>query len=285
MYDYLIIVCSLFLFHFHRPVNEERNRVAPDDLQDHRKSHKFRGPCCLCPTDSIDAVYTESAIFMATGGVFSGKHLAACSTGQCGYISKLNIQLSNCISDHWPIQSHWTTCITSLAFRWGYIQTEVVPVSNIITRHSNNCTLLVAGEPVPKAVLHLPGLANPSGVPAALAEMNAVMASIPTWKRPEKRKRTALDEFLLLDSLTDPGLPQSKFRRLFARCGCGWITMRRAFGNHVCAEAGAVQARYHPVIDLTSDDDSGDDLIDLTIDDDDIDDDDLLDLTIDDDLE
>lgn len=61
--------------------------------------------------------------------------------------------------------------------------------------------------------------------------------------------------------------------------------MRRAFGNHVCAEAGAVQARYHPVIDLTSDDDSGDDLIDLTIDDDDIDDDDLLDLTIDDDLE
>jgi hypothetical protein len=29
--------------------------------------------------------------------------------------------------------------------------------------------LLAAGEPFPKAVLRLPGLANPTGVPAALA--------------------------------------------------------------------------------------------------------------------
>jgi hypothetical protein len=57
--------------------------------------------------------------------------------------------------------------------------------------------------------------------------------------------------------------------------------MRRAFGNHVCAEARTAQVD-RPVIDLASDDDddSGDDLIDLTIDGND--DDDLVDLTIDD---
>jgi hypothetical protein len=105
--------------------------------------------------------------------------------------------------------------------------------------------------------------------------MDTVMALIPTWKRPEKRKRTALDEFLLLGSQTDPGLPQSKFTRLFARCGCGWVTLRRAFGNHICAEARTAQVD-HPVIDLTSDD--GDVLIVDGNDDDDL----LVDLTIDD---
>jgi hypothetical protein len=85
-----LIIVDCFLISY-RPINEERNRVTPDGLQDHRKSHKFRGPCCLCATDSIDAVYTESAIFMAAGGNFSGKYLAACATGQCGYISKLNV--------------------------------------------------------------------------------------------------------------------------------------------------------------------------------------------------
>jgi hypothetical protein len=86
-----------------------------------------------------------------------------------------------------------------------------------------------------------------------------------------KRKRAVLDELLVLDSLTAPGLPQSKFRGIFAKCGCGWITTRRAFGNHEC-----VKERTHSVIDLTSDSDdhddsiNEDDLIDLTTDDDDL---------------
>jgi hypothetical protein len=87
---------------------------------------------------------------------------------------------------------------------------------------------------------------------------DVVMALIPTWKRPEKRKRTPLDEILLLDAMTEPGLPQFKFTRLFAKCGCGWITTRRAFENHVCAA-------NHPVIDLTDGNDSIDDVIDLMI--------------------
>jgi hypothetical protein len=85
---HLTVIYYCLIPFLHRPVSEEINRITPDGLQDYRKSHKFRGPCCLCPTDSIDAVYTESAIFMATGGNFSGKYLAACATGRCGYISE-----------------------------------------------------------------------------------------------------------------------------------------------------------------------------------------------------
>jgi hypothetical protein len=70
-----------------RPVNEDGERIVPSELLEHRRTHEFRGPSCLCASlDSSDlGDYTEAAIFVATVGPSSGQYVAACASGQCRY--------------------------------------------------------------------------------------------------------------------------------------------------------------------------------------------------------
>jgi hypothetical protein len=69
-----------------RPTNDVGERVTPSNLLDHRRSHDFKGPSCLCASlNSSETAYTEAAIFMATRGPSAGKYVAACATGQCRY--------------------------------------------------------------------------------------------------------------------------------------------------------------------------------------------------------
>lgn len=64
-------------------------RVAPSDLEDHRHTHDFRGPCCLCAVfDASGSVYTESVMFVAISGEFAGEYVAACAADSCNYLSK-----------------------------------------------------------------------------------------------------------------------------------------------------------------------------------------------------
>ena len=66
-----------------RPTNDVGERVTPSN---HRRSHDFKGPCCLCASLNVnDTAYTEAAIFMAIRGPSTGKYVAACVTGQCRY--------------------------------------------------------------------------------------------------------------------------------------------------------------------------------------------------------
>jgi hypothetical protein len=68
-------------------VTETGERVFPSDLLEYRRTHEFRGPCCLCASlDSSDAsVYTEASIFVAIVGPYTGRYVAACATDQCRY--------------------------------------------------------------------------------------------------------------------------------------------------------------------------------------------------------
>lgn len=72
---------------------ELKNRVVPSALREHRQSHRFLGPCCLCPLLAEDpddrGVFTEAAILIATSGLFFGEYVAMCAKGQCGYIGQL----------------------------------------------------------------------------------------------------------------------------------------------------------------------------------------------------
>ena len=75
-----------------RPINDEGERVTPSDLIEYRRSHDFKGPCCLCASLDADlASYTESSIFLATCRPSSGKYVAACATGQCRYWGESSI--------------------------------------------------------------------------------------------------------------------------------------------------------------------------------------------------
>src|ERR1700676_552669 len=76
-----------------RPVADGGGRVVPCALCEHRRSHQFIGPCCLCPLlvpRSEARVYTEAAMFMSASGVFAGKYVARCAKERCGYLGKSN---------------------------------------------------------------------------------------------------------------------------------------------------------------------------------------------------
>ena len=93
---HLVSLAFNLTVHVHRPVTETGERVPPSDLLDHRRTHDFRGPCCLCASlDSsiLPAAYTEASIFVAIVGPCIGKYVAACATGQCRYWGKLHVNI------------------------------------------------------------------------------------------------------------------------------------------------------------------------------------------------
>lgn len=71
-----------------RPVDEHGSRVTPTDLADHRMSHEFKAPCCLCASTLGGTSYTETVFHMEVTGEHRGRYVASCATNSCGYISK-----------------------------------------------------------------------------------------------------------------------------------------------------------------------------------------------------
>ncbi|KAH7905506.1 hypothetical protein BJ138DRAFT_1105928 [Hygrophoropsis aurantiaca] len=70
------------------PLTDTRTRVAPEDLNNHRVTHNFLGPGCLCAsltTPSTDNSSTEALIFKPASGNHAGKWVASCASRTCGY--------------------------------------------------------------------------------------------------------------------------------------------------------------------------------------------------------
>jgi hypothetical protein len=65
-----------------RPLNGQQ-QVTPDALQEHRQSHQFLGPCCLCPLFEPKGrvIFTEAVIYIMTSGQFSGEYIAQYAKG------------------------------------------------------------------------------------------------------------------------------------------------------------------------------------------------------------
>ena len=70
-----------------RPVSQTGARITLIDLAEYRRAYDFRAPCCLCACDSV--IYTESAIYIALEGQYSGEYVVSCASDTCGYLSKL----------------------------------------------------------------------------------------------------------------------------------------------------------------------------------------------------
>jgi hypothetical protein len=74
----------------YRPV-QDRRRVAPDAFRKYRETHKFLGPCCLCPLLaplSEEPSFIEAAIYIPLFGRCAGEYVAACAKSQCGYVGQ-----------------------------------------------------------------------------------------------------------------------------------------------------------------------------------------------------
>jgi len=218
------------------PVAENGQRVTPSDLLNHRLSHQFRVPCCLCAYNTTTAIYTESAIYLAIQGEFSGEYVAGCATDSCGYL----------------------ICLERMYSRRG-LQLKKYPARN-------------AESPPPARILRLPGLGRSIVSHGRQSERSLdIVTSIPVYARPPKHPEAVFDRLLRLDSLARPGLSSAQFIKLFAKCACGLIMTRRVFREHECAQTTIQAALIPPVnnviIDLTSEsDDSQSNIIDLTLD-------------------
>jgi hypothetical protein len=87
------LLCFLILIGCRPVLNGAR--VPPSELNKLRETHKFRGPCCLCASQSEqEDTYTETAMFLMTKGVFIGQYVATCAQSRCKYFCKLSSLLS-----------------------------------------------------------------------------------------------------------------------------------------------------------------------------------------------
>ena len=69
-----------------RPITQTGERVPPSDFDGYRVNYDFRAPCCLCANDAVGGRYTESAVFLALDGKYTGEYVAGCASDTCGYI-------------------------------------------------------------------------------------------------------------------------------------------------------------------------------------------------------
>lgn len=90
-----------------RPSSVE-SRIEPWDLRQHRKTHQFLGPCCLCPkVDPNQPDFVEAAIFPVPRGVISGEYIATCARNRCGYFGTYTIDFEGNASAHLSTQFSW----------------------------------------------------------------------------------------------------------------------------------------------------------------------------------
>ena len=75
-----------------RPVNDVGQRVTPSDLTDHRMSHRFLGPCCICPAIIEGRTeFSEAAFVMLMSGPRVGQYVARCASGECKYVGEPSV--------------------------------------------------------------------------------------------------------------------------------------------------------------------------------------------------
>jgi hypothetical protein len=87
-----LLTDNIPLLHFHRPVTERGERIPPSDLLEHRRTHVFSTPTCLCGSQLVEPKDTETAIYIARSGEFAGQYVAGCASDSCGYLGKLMLQ-------------------------------------------------------------------------------------------------------------------------------------------------------------------------------------------------
>ncbi|KAG2744886.1 hypothetical protein P692DRAFT_20850060 [Suillus brevipes Sb2] len=80
------------------PVDENGARVVPSDLVAYRKSHRFRGPRCLCAflDDHKPNDHHEAAIVMLKRGPRTGEYVACCASSKCGYVAFIEQTFNSC---------------------------------------------------------------------------------------------------------------------------------------------------------------------------------------------
>ena len=77
-----------------------------------------------------------------------------------------------------------------------------------------------------------------------------ILGPLPAHNKPARAFKSMVNQLLKLDSWAGgPGLPESDFKRLFAKCDCGLVMTRKVFEEHICTVTGVVIAEGGTVLD------------------------------------
>lgn len=74
-----------------RPLRGGNERICPEEFALYKELYDYRAPCCLCALENLGAAYTESVVYIAHSGPYTGEYVAGCATGSCGYLGASNI--------------------------------------------------------------------------------------------------------------------------------------------------------------------------------------------------
>jgi len=86
-----------------RPLDRNGALLKPSDLNIHRDSHVFFGPCCLCPLVENDARNIVEAMMVMDNPKNRpvGEYVAKCARQKCGYFGQwLRVQPFNLNDAH-----------------------------------------------------------------------------------------------------------------------------------------------------------------------------------------
>jgi len=75
-----LTITRCYFHYLNRPVYEGEC-VQPDGLRNHRETHQFLGPCCIClllKPLSIEPCFKEAAIYMLLMGLYKEEYIAEC---------------------------------------------------------------------------------------------------------------------------------------------------------------------------------------------------------------
>ncbi|TEB18702.1 hypothetical protein FA13DRAFT_1803135 [Coprinellus micaceus] len=203
------------------PLNPEtETRVPPSKLEAYRRTHHFRGPCCLCAFAS-NRSYTEAKIGIVETfngdkdrncSVLHGEYVATCATQACGYFL--------CLERFYPVRG---LKVQVYAKRGTYALGFIA---------------LMRVFDVPKSFRAGDGLFQVMtdsvirGRPRCFQVINPV----------PRKVRDAIARELWR------GVNEDRFWDLFVQClVCKTVALRQAMsGGHNCSIADGGDKRYHP---------------------------------------
>ncbi|KAH6916505.1 hypothetical protein BKA70DRAFT_1419406 [Coprinopsis sp. MPI-PUGE-AT-0042] len=201
-------------------------RVAPADLEEYRRCHRFVAPCCLCTfIDNVALTECRIGVVGEASGGSVGQYMAECARKRCGY--------SVCLEDFYPLHG---LRVKKYPFRTKPLGFKEVNI--LVGVHHDFSS--PEGDGITQM---LPAKGSKRGMDQGDPDEEGVLA-----------KRLVM--------LGEEGLPDAQFWNTFIQCfRCKWVILRSKFPQeHSCSKrrrqensGPSMASSNSDIIDLTDD--------------------------------
>ncbi|KAI0057940.1 hypothetical protein BV25DRAFT_1841367 [Artomyces pyxidatus] len=207
------------------PINETGERIDPAHLQDYRRSHAMRGPCCLCPltqSSGNSAIQSacEAAMYVKIVGRNTGEYVASCAQGLCDYYIPLE-----------KFYGRRMLAVKRYCLRRSTNGGQRGPPLVSRTESARRRELLTGMDKILSCV-------ESDGLQPNMCNTGDNLGTIIPAYRPQPRPAATITELLFrLDAAGSPGLTDQQLQELFRRCHeCGLTMTVRMAVSHNCPD-------------------------------------------------